>query len=203
MICKSCNREIPDNSKFCQFCGSAALSTAQVSSDIVTTVQAEGDAPDSTMQPDTGAVIQPEAATYAQQPSDNSSVYPPANGQSYAPAYIPTQEYKPTKSGKGFAIASMVLSIAGTIFGITCCLSILGILMCVAGIIFGAVAIKHPEYKTIAIVGLVIGIVGLVIGIAFIAIAIIAGGFGRGILGSRDWSNYDWGQYFDNYMDRF
>lgn len=94
----------------------------------------------------------------------------PQNQQPVPPyAASPAQD----TSRKGFAIASLILSLVGVLFAFSCCLAFVGTLCCILGVIFGAVAMKNPANKALAVSGLVIGIVGfvlsIVIGIIFVA----------------------------------
>ncbi len=72
------------------------------------------------------------------------------------------------KNGKkGLAIAGLILSCVGLGISVICCIfggMMMGIPLCVAGIILSAVNMKCDSSKAVALSGLIIGIVGVVIG---------------------------------------
>lgn len=200
MICPNCGNTIKDESKFCQFCGTSVTPAPQPEnaqapaeavqpSPIYTPDAVDGkpdDAVNSTaaayrVVEDTPAPPTPPQPT-PQQPAPPqpappyfTGAAPAAPATPYAPPMQqPIPPYAAQKQqGKGFAIASLILSLLGVLFGFTCCLAFLGTLCCILGVIFGAVAMKNPANKALALSGLIIGIVGfvltLILGIIFFA----------------------------------
>ncbi len=90
---------------------------------------------------------------------------------------IPKPNESLDKDGKkGLAIAGLVLSCVGLGISVILCIfggMMMGIPLCVAGIILSAVNVKSASSKAVALTGLIVGIVGVVIGflmmICFIA----------------------------------
>ena len=196
MICSNCGNTIKDESKFCQYCGTAvpapqtaeAPAPADAAADVsvvYTPPAADGQPADAeNAAPATYKVVeesqpqppayQPPAPPYYTGKPQASAPVPPAGAHQPAPPVPPyAAAPKQDSSRKGFAIASLVLSLIGVLFAFSCCLAFVGTLCCILGVIFGAVAMKNPANKALAISGLVIGIVGfvlsIVIGIIFIA----------------------------------
>ncbi len=68
---------------------------------------------------------------------------------------------------KGLAIAGLILSCSGLGISVILCFfggMMMGIPLCIAGIILSAVNMKNTSSKAVALTGLIIGIVGVVIG---------------------------------------
>lgn len=71
------------------------------------------------------------------------------------------QQPNPSSSGKGLAVASMVLGIISVVLG--CCVPVITFFTAVLGIIFGAIALKKKSLgKGMAIAGLICSIISLI-----------------------------------------
>jgi hypothetical protein len=84
------------------------------------------------------------------------------------PIYTPGQEIPaygtvaaPTTDRKGFALASLIIGIAGFLLA---CLAYLNFIPALLGIIFGVLGLKSSR-KGMAIAGLILGVVAIVLGI--------------------------------------
>lgn len=64
-------------------------------------------------------------------------------------------------------VASLVFGIIGIVLCWIPVVNWLGILLCVAGIVLGALGRKNPAKKGVATAGLVCSIIGLVLGVIF------------------------------------
>lgn len=195
MICSNCGNTIKDESKFCQYCGTAVSAAAQTADTqqpaaeaaaVYTPPAVEGQPADAEnaaaaaytvveeSQPQTSAYQPPVPPYYTGKPQASTPVPPYSTGAPQNQQPVPPYAASPAQdtSRKGFAIASLILSLVGVLFAFSCCLAFVGTLCCILGVIFGAVAMKNPANKALAVSGLVIGIVGfvlsIVIGIIFV-----------------------------------
>lgn len=80
-------------------------------------------------------------------------------------------ESKSTPPSTAFAITSMVTGIVGLVMA---AFPVVGFLLSVVAIVFGALSLKKPTGKGMAIAGLVTGIVGVVIGFFFLLYLLFA-----------------------------
>ncbi len=77
--------------------------------------------------------------------------------------YPPMMQQPKEKTGKGLAIASLILGI----LGILCCCIGIGALFGLVGMILGILAIRKADSSTkgLAIAGLIVSIIGLLLGV--------------------------------------
>lgn len=101
----------------------------------------------------------PSEMNYTQVPQNYTNNYqqpkPPIINQ-----YNTYQNNPQSSEGQGFGIASLVLGIFG--FFVVCCIPIIGAIPSILAIIFGALGMKYPAGKGMAIAGLILGCIGLV-----------------------------------------
>ena len=107
------------------------------------------------------------------------------------PAYQqPYQAAPAAGSGKGLAIASLVLGIVALCL---CCIWFLSIPAAIVGVILGVIALKkQTPGRGMAIAGLIMSIIGCVLAIIFIVIAIVA-------VNEATSSLYNWYNLFEDY----
>ncbi len=115
-----------------------------------------------------GALNEAGQGTFQQQQQ------PPQGSAPYAQPYYPPQYQgdTETKKGLGFAAVSLVCGILSILF---CFLLLpLSLILGILGIVFGMISkAKAPEYRGLAIGGLVCGIIGLGIALFIIIIAMV------------------------------
>lgn len=82
-----------------------------------------------------------------------------------------TKVAQPTPTGTGFAITSLVTGIVSVLLSLV---PILGFLLGVTAVVFGALSIKRPAGRGMAIAGLVTGSVTVLIGLIVFVFWVIA-----------------------------
>ena len=88
----------------------------------------------------------------------------------YAPP--PTDQYAPPPAGpkaSGLAVGALIVGIGAFVFGLV---PFFGILIAITGIILGALALRKPGPKTLAVIGLILSIVAAIANIIAIVITV-------------------------------
>lgn len=143
MFCENCGSQIADGSAICPNCGAAVRVSPTTGEAVpVQPIQA------TPVQPVQPVYQQPVQPVYQQQPAYQQPIYQqPAAGGS-----------------KALAITALILGICGLVF---CWIPVFGLLISVAGLIIGILALKNPNGKGMGITGFVLSIVGIVIGLSY------------------------------------
>ena len=190
MFCPKCARQIPDSSRFCEFCGTALTAPAQPASQpIPQPVQpvqpadaaAAGFQPAEPSAPDAAAAgFQPPEPTAPETAASGTAAAPKAapQGSCQPPVYqqpvyqqaayqqMPNNVYYQAPAGQsggiGLGIASMVCGILSLL---CCCVPVLGPLLGLAAVVMGIIGLK-AEVKGI----------GLLVGAVFLIYAVSDGG---------------------------
>jgi hypothetical protein len=81
-------------------------------------------------------------------------------------------DYRPPRAGGGTGLAVTALVLGILSIPLACCCTLLAFPMSLGAVVTGAIGMKNPEGRGMAVTGLVLGIVGLVLAVVSIVVGI-------------------------------